>query len=934
MKTLILQNLTHRGTVSAEGLLFSPKILSENVIRQRILSLWQPNTKIFRYQNDFILLFPHSFRIDCRYSIGLPLVRFGNILSSFPLQKQDLEHFRDFSKTILLSVEGNIETVFIKDLAVENLENWFDVSSFQIIETTTLGEVKTKPIILEKIENVDLREELKDVPKADEKLAEILQVLKEKKAEMEMVKAKGGAINTSGFSGSPTNSFGNLLGGMVGGVASGIFKALSGLFSKGIGQSGGGSYSSGGQNGGQGGWQSSGSNQPKTPGFLQKMFTKMMFQMKIAQLVGRKQAQYLAKMMEMFENGDLSEALKHAIPLEDMQALKEMSEQMPFLGFLRPRSDLSINYGRQTTSSSAVHLEDQWFNDLRQLYRQTFDRLVAQNRIEEAAFVLAELLKSNHEAVEFLEKHGKFRLAAELAESRNLSKEIIVRQWFLAGEKRKAVQLAVLHNCFEYVVTQLEKQNHPNAAELREIWAENLAESGNYPAAVNTIWQLKDKREKAKDWIDKVIEFGGTPSAQMLVKKASLFPATFDEVKIKLQEILAENTDEAQEKRAAFAHEALRLSPSVELRTLARPLIRKLLSDISKGSYIFTPNDLKRIVDFAQDYTLRTDLPKVPPSAIRKAVEPLKFAISANDKGSTQIYDACLLPDGKVALALGEAGVKIISKNDKTIAHFDQPTERFIVSDLGTKAICLANRGDMRRLSKIDFVERKASYWCDAKFDYHHTATFDGNILFVAERDNVFAIDTNAKNFEAIWNVTDLGGQILEINRSKSKLMLLLQTYKGIEKWWYELPSFTLRSRNETKFLEMENEHQLLESVSSYVAYSLVQIIEKRKDSENRYLKIYDYDKQIAKLNFPDETVHMWIPPMVENKFVIIEYQKNGYIFTLYETPDVEMAQIKLPENKDYSVRLDEKNLTITDVFGRVIIFDHQEKILRKNVRI
>lgn len=933
MKTLILHNLIHRGTVLAEGFLFSAKLLSEHEIRRRILSLWQPNTKIFRYQNDFILLLPHSFRIDCRYSIGLPLVRFGGILSSFPLQKQDLEHFRDLSETILLSAEGKIETLFIKDLAVENLEDWFDVSKFQIVETTTLGEVKTRPVIIEKVENVDLRQELKDVPKADEKLSEILHVLKEKKAEMEKAKTKGGTINGGSFSGSPANSFASILGGLVGGVAGGIFSALSGLFSKGAGQSSGGGYSSGGQNVGQNGGQSSGDNQPKPPGFLRKMFTKMMFQMKIAQLVGRKQAQYLAKMMEMFENGDLSEALKHAIPLEDMQALKEMSEQMPFLGFLRPRNDLSINYGRQTASSSAVHLEDQWFNDLRQLYRQTFDRLVAQNRIEEAAFVLAELLKSNHEAVEFLEKHGKFRLAAELAESRNLSKEIIVRQWFLAGEKRKAIQLAVLHNCFEYVVNQLEKQNHPNAAELREIWAENLANSGNYSAAINVIWQLENKREKAKDWIDKVIEFGGTASAQMLAKKAALFPTEFEDVKIKLQEILAENTDEAKEKRAAFAHETLRLSPSLELRTLARPLIRKLLSDISKGSYIFTPNDLKRIVDFAQDYTLRTDLPKVPPSAIRKAFEPLKLAIAANDKGSTQVYDACLLPDGKVALALGEAGVKIISKNGKTIAHFDQPTEKFIVSDLGTKAICMANRGDVWRLAKIDFVERKASYWCDATFT-HFTQTFDGNLWFIALKDEIYAIDTNAKNFESVWRVSEIGGQIVEISRSKNKLMLLIINDKGIEKWWYDLPGFTLRSRNEQKFLEMENENQALYSLSSFVAYSVVTIDEKREDSTSWLAKIYDYDRQIAKFEFSAQTLRLGTPQVVENKYIINQETENGLVVNLYETPKSEIAKVLMAKNTSASIRLDEKFLTITDVFGRVIIFDHQEKILRKNVRV
>jgi hypothetical protein len=908
MKTLVLQNLTHRGTVLAEGFLFSSKLLSINEIRRRILTLWQPNTKVLRYQNDLILLLPKTFRVDCRYSVGLPLVKYGEILSAFPLQKHDLEHFQDFGETIVLSNEGRIETVFIKDLAVENIERWFDVSSFQVVETTTLGEVKTTPVVIEKVEIVNLRDELKDVPKADEKLTEILHILKQKKAEAE--KAKSNSLM-------PGNVFSNPSPSAFGGIASGLFGALKGLFSN-----------AGEQNIGQ----NLSNNEPKPPSKLRQMFTKAMFQMKIAQLLGRKQAQYLAKMMEMFENGDLEEALKHAIPLEDMQALKEMSEQMPFLGFLNPRNDLSINYGRQTASGSSVHLENEWFDNLRQLYRQTFERLVAQNRIEEAAFILAELLKSNHEAVEFLEKRGKFRLAAELAESRNLSKEIIVRQWFLAGEKRKAVQLAILHNSFEYVVTQLEKQNHANAAELREIWAENLAESGNFTAAINTIWQLEKRREKAKDWIDKVIEFGGIPSAQMLAKKVTLFPATFDEVKTKLQEILASNDDEAKEKRAAFAHETFRLVPNKELRTLARPLTRKLLADISNGSHIFTPTDLKRIVEVSQDYALRTDLPKIPPSAVKQMFEPLKIIIDSNDKGSTEVFDACLLPDGKFALALGEAGVKIISKQGKTIAHFDQPTEKFIVSDFGTKAICLAKRGEIYRLATVDFVARKARYWCDAKIDTF-APTFDGNLWFIAEKDDVYAIDTSRKNFEAVWRVSEIGGRIGEINRSKTKLMLLIFNDKGIEKWWYDLPQFVLRSRNEMKLMQLENENQRLQSVSSFVAYTAVQIEETVEDTRFYSVKVYDYDTQIAKFNLSDEAKMLGRPQIIENKYVISQTTENETIITLYETPKTEIAKVILSKNSRCAVRLDEKYLTITDEFGRVIIFDHKDKILRKNLR-
>ncbi|MCU0238407.1 MAG: bpX6 domain-containing protein, partial [Pyrinomonadaceae bacterium] len=565
MKPLILQNLTHRGTVLAEGFVFSSKLLTDNEIRRRILSIWQPNAKVLRYQNDLIMLFPNSFRLDCRQSIGLPLVKYEKILASFPLQKSDLQHFQDFGEAVVLSIEGKIETVLLNDLQPENIADWFDASDFQIVETKTLGEVISKPVSIEKVEIVNLRDELKDVPKADENLAEIMQILKQKRAELEKAKSNS-AVLGGGYSNNSGSIFSNLTGG--------IFDALKGLFS-----SNSGSYNSSSNSSN---WQNSSNNQPdqpKPPSKLRKMFTKAMFQLKIAQIVGREQAKYLAKMMEMFENGDLEEALKHAIPLEDMQALKEITEQMPSFSFLRPRNNLSINYGRQRASSSAVFLENQWFNDLQQLYRQTFDRLVAQNRIEEAAFVLAELLKSNHEAVEFLEKHGKFRLAAELAESRNLSKETIVRQWFLAGEKNKAVQLAILHNSFEYVVSQLEKQNHPQATELREIWAENLAKSGNFPAAINTIWQIESKRELARDWIEKVLEFGGTVSAQMLAKKVTLFPATFNEVKIDLQKMLAENSDDGKQNRAAFAHETLRLNSNKELRTLSRPLIRKLLSD-------------------------------------------------------------------------------------------------------------------------------------------------------------------------------------------------------------------------------------------------------------------------------------------------------------------------------------------------------------------
>lgn len=905
MSRLILENLTHRGTVSAAGFLFSAKILSEAEMRRRVLRFWRSDAKIFRRGADLILIFANDFRIDCRRAVGLPLVRRGDVLTSFPLRSKDFENLQIKDDSVVVAVEGLVEIFAVNELEIEKIEDWFNVSDFQIVETATLGEVQTTPLIVEKNAPVNLREELKDVPAADKELAEILQILKQKREEIANQK-KNSVFQTGSFQSNSSNSIGANVGG--------FFDALKNLFgAKGE------------------------SNQPMSPsanapGKLRKLFTKTLFQMKIAQIVGRKQAQYLAKMMEMFENGDLEQALKHAIPLEDMQALKEASEQMPFLGFLRPRSDLQINYQRQTASSSTVFLEDNWFHDLRQLYRQTFERLVAQNRIEEAAFVLAELLKSSVEAVEFLEKHGKFHLAAQLAESRELAADIIVRQWFLAGEKRRAIQLAVRHNCFEYVVTKLERENHPQAAVLREIWAENLAASGNFAAAVNTIWQLTEKRDLAAIWIDRTIEFGGVPAAAMLAKKISLFPGKYDEVKNDLLEILRETDAEAFEKRRAFANESLRLTANDELRNLIRPLARKLLADSAQNFKSFTQTDFRRLVELSGDYALRTDLPKMPQTSETVNSEPFVLNIAAHDCGASPVYDAHLLPDGKIAVALGEAGVKILSKTGKMIAHFDQPTERFVVADFGTKAICLAKRGAVYRLARIDFVERRAAYWCDAKIE-NFARTFDGNLWFISETDAVYAIDANAKNFEAVWRVSEIGGQIYEIARSKNKLMLIVFNERGFEKWWYDLPQFILRSRNQTKWLELEKGfNETAVSVSSFIAYSAVVIADEQ--TKKFAVNIFDYDSIIGKIELPEETTAVSEIIVIEKKIALLRTAEQSTIVSLYDVSQTLIAEFIIDGAEKCSFKLDENFLTVADDKGRVLVFDCAEKFLRKNARI
>src|SRR5262249_52904685 len=57
-----------------------------------------------------------------------------------------------------------------------------------------------------------------------------------------------------------------------------------------------------------------------------------------SKVIGRRQAQYIGRMIEMFERGDLQEALRHAIPMGALEG----KPKPPALGVPTPRSDLTI----------------------------------------------------------------------------------------------------------------------------------------------------------------------------------------------------------------------------------------------------------------------------------------------------------------------------------------------------------------------------------------------------------------------------------------------------------------------------------------------------------------------------------------------------------------------------------------------------------------
>jgi hypothetical protein len=497
--------------------------------------------------------------------------------------------------------------------------------------------------------------------------------------------------------------------------------------------------------------------------------------------------------MQMFEQGDVDEALRHAIPLS---SISDSPVLRMTLGLPGVRQNLGLNpFGRRP--GSTMVLGQSLYSQLHQLYRSTFKRLEAQGRIGEAAFVLAELLRSNEETVAFLERHGRLREAAEIAEARELAPEIVVRQWFVAGEKERAIKVARKTGAFHGAVLRLEKSRHPAAPELRKLWAQSLADAGNVAIAVDVLWPLESERPTAVEWMRRAAAMGGRPGARSLARLISVAQDGYREFRAQTFELLQSDSVEEAPARMEFA-ETLRKEPkSPETQTLARLAARAILRDTGQGVQSLGPIPLRQLIDYSGDGALRAD---VPPRTPGRKVElkvlgtPRKYFITANDRGSTQVSEAVLLPNGTCAVAMGEVGLKVITRDGRTIAHFDEPADRVVASDNGNRFIIMGRRGDVWCLSRVDVQSRRIAPWCHAEIN-RFARSFDGTTWYLAWGQDLYAIDASSQRLDALWRIPDLGHFVGPFTLTSGKLDFVTFKDKNFWLWEYQLPQLRLKNK-------------------------------------------------------------------------------------------------------------------------------------------
>jgi hypothetical protein len=646
---------------------------------------------------------------------------------------------------------------------------------------------------------------------------------------------------------------------------------------------------------------------------------------RLSRAVGRRHASYIRKMREMFESGDLDSALRHAIPL----AAEAGPRRLPLRPFA-PRTDLHIRPER-SRHWSVSEISPDLHGELRRLYREAFHRLESQDRVEEAAFLLAEVLHAHEEAVSFLERHGRLRLAAEMAEARDLPPGLVVRQWFLAGDRQRGLRIAHRTGAFADAVTRLERSRQTEqAAELRRLWARELAAAGDYAAAVDTIWPLEDERRRALEWMDRAIDQGGAPAGRMLARRIALLPEPFPEVRTASLRLLESWRAEGAPARLAFA-ETLRRGPRTpEVATLARAAVRAISRDSGRLGARMAPADFKHLASFAGDGALRADALALPIPARTLWItrdEPLEVEIAARDAGTIAAYDAVFLPNGLTAVALGEAGVRLLSRGGRIVAELDQPAHRLVISDHGDRAIALAKRGDAWRLARLDFSLRRAEAWCEARLDAF-APDYDGALWFVAGPDGLLAAETAGKRLDGAWGVSRLPGNALAIARSAVQFSLVLAG-EGSEVWTYELPSLTLRRRDPVSIAPViRRTHRIAISPEGTLAEPSPGGATGRQIT----LQIHggpDVEIPLANSGRPGE-------PVIAGDWVALPvYSSDAACVFLVHLPSAAVrAEITLGRSAKVGLRLTPQYLTLADDRGRILVLDLENGQVRRDFRL
>ncbi|QRN98288.1 hypothetical protein JRI60_04245 [Archangium violaceum] len=804
----------HRGTVQGVALWFDPALLGEAEARRRVLAEWTPGVGVYALAGGFLLRLPSPRSMACAEAPGLPFTLEDGVLLSAPLSASERERLAPAPGSAVLVRAGTARVHPLEPSRRVDVSEWLDVSGWKVVHVEGLG-APPPPVAEPTPVAAPTRASFGLAPPAPE--AEAMRARMEGRAVPETKAEPESAARRPGFLarllarlrarwGGETRRPGKMT--VDGSTAStqvakvaarpsflrrmlsSLLSALRPSRSSGTAPSNASAPSAPAQ--------AQRPRPPSGPGLFSRLAKWLATSTPLGALLGQRKAEYVRRLFDLFDEGNLDEALRYAIPL----GKHGMSEQARLsLGLPGPRERLAIQPA-QGGGTSIFGGGEAVYAALKERYRQAFRKLEREGRIEEAAFILAELLHEDEEAVSFLERHGRWRLAAELAEGRNLAPGLVVRQWMLAKDVARAVELARRTGAFADAVVRLERTHPEQARVLRLLWGEVLAQAGDYARAVDVVWPVEDARRLTRAWLERGVEAGGVSGARLLARLLLAFPDSFETARAKALVLLDGEDAEGAAARHTFAQLlANEVAQKKDLEgplALLRPAVRAVLRDRAAGHLPLKVRDVENLVRQLGDPVLWADLPPLPqlpvPGGFPSEGRPVSHAFDAAEGGPWPIHDAVPLSGGRILVALGEAGARLLTPEGRCVAHFDVPAFSLVVSSHEDRALALAPRGSLQRLSRLDLVQRRAEPWCDARVDAF-APVYDGALWFLAVEDTVMAVDVLASDLRALWRVPRVGGRVMALAVGESEMSFALVAPAGIERWSYSLPDPTLRSR-------------------------------------------------------------------------------------------------------------------------------------------
>jgi hypothetical protein len=772
------------GMREVHAIWFDIGLLGDAQARVRVLAHWQTGARLHLTGGGYLLMLVKPMMADCRKLDGLALCKVDGVLASAPLA--DDERHAVPPGACLLVRGAQVHAVATTKENEVDAGAWIDLSA--IVVCTPLAPPAGEAFVdlAAPEQSKSLRSILGDTIKPPSAQREAFLRAAMAATGKKRPVSLGGVASAAG----KTAAAGALT--AVMGLAM-MPLLLAKLFGARIGAGGSGS---GGGSAGSTDHGSTGSQHHRPdPEWMQRLhawMARLATVTKVSNVIGWRQAAYLRKMMAMLEDGDIAEALRHAIPLGgDSDSVRQA------LGGLQARASLEITAAGGT--ASAVYLDPSIQQYLRDSYRKLFQRLEREGRIDEATYVLAELLHSGVEAVDYLERQGRLRQAAQLADKLALAPEVSVRLWILAGDATRAVQVARASGAFGDAVRLLERKQDAQANGLRALWAEYLAERGDLTEAAEVIWPLDNYRSVALTWLTQAEQAGRTPGARALVRKLALLPYSLAASLATMTTMLDHPGDDGAALRRSLAIELMALdAQSDATRRLAHEVLRVVIADRSAGRNTLAKGDFTKLISIARPHMFKSDLPSIgfgssPARLLGSAATPLLAQL--DQRGQLPIHDARRLPDGHYLLALGEAGVVRINAKGKQIVHFPLPAHHLVLATNGERALALARRGDVVRASRIDLLSCKVSDWLSHPIDFW-APQFDGVVWNAVIANRLVAIDTTLDRLTIIWQVADLPGKVFDFHDDGKEQVILMQGAQGLQQWRYSLPARRMLQRD------------------------------------------------------------------------------------------------------------------------------------------